>query len=186
MNKYKESTGRVVMFKEFGIVNSYTLECSMCGPSLGSKKDFHYSKKMLFVSGVHEMILAVGYWQESLPNTLWYDWFRQMQSCNEGDLVQICSSIISKSKFNDSSSWANRFQKGLGARITNYIIRDATTCRSQNQNWNSSQDLEEPTLASMFRGLVLGVPSLILEFLAFKANHWLSTRSDYSSKSNWR
>ena len=53
MNKYKESTGRVVMFKEFGIVNSYTLECSMCGPSLGSKKDFHYSKKMLFVSGVH-------------------------------------------------------------------------------------------------------------------------------------
>jgi hypothetical protein len=37
------------MFKEFGIINSYTLECSLCGPNIGSKKEFHFSKKTLFV-----------------------------------------------------------------------------------------------------------------------------------------
>ena len=29
--KQKESTGRVVVHKEFNIQNSYTLECSFCG-----------------------------------------------------------------------------------------------------------------------------------------------------------
>jgi hypothetical protein len=38
------------MFREFGIINSYTLECSLCGPNIGNRKDFHYSKKMLLVS----------------------------------------------------------------------------------------------------------------------------------------
>jgi hypothetical protein len=39
------------MFKEYGIQNSYTLECSLCGPNIGSKKDFHYSKRMLLDMG---------------------------------------------------------------------------------------------------------------------------------------
>lgn len=38
------------MFREFNIVNSYTLECSLCGPSYGARKDYHYSRKMLLVS----------------------------------------------------------------------------------------------------------------------------------------
>lgn len=50
IHKVKESTGRVVMFKEFNIVNSFTLECSLCGPSIGLRKDYHYTKKMLFVT----------------------------------------------------------------------------------------------------------------------------------------
>lgn len=41
----------MVMFKEYGIQNSYTLECSLCGPNIGSKKDFHYSKRMLIDMG---------------------------------------------------------------------------------------------------------------------------------------
>lgn len=50
IHKVKESTGRVVMFKEFNIVNSFTVECSLCGPSIGLRKDYHYTKKMLFVT----------------------------------------------------------------------------------------------------------------------------------------
>ena len=50
IHKVKESTGRVVMFKEFNIANSFTLECSLCGPSIGLRKDYHYTKKMLFVT----------------------------------------------------------------------------------------------------------------------------------------
>jgi hypothetical protein len=38
------------MFKEYNIINSYTLECSLCGPSIGARKEYHYSKKMLFVT----------------------------------------------------------------------------------------------------------------------------------------
>ena len=33
VHKAKESTGRVVMWKEFNLLNSYTCEASFCGPS---------------------------------------------------------------------------------------------------------------------------------------------------------
>lgn len=33
IHKSKESTGRVVMWKDFGLRNSYTCEASFCGPS---------------------------------------------------------------------------------------------------------------------------------------------------------
>jgi hypothetical protein len=51
IQKYKESAGRVVIYKEFGVANSYTLECSLCGTSIGSRKDIHYSMKMLLDIG---------------------------------------------------------------------------------------------------------------------------------------
>lgn len=35
MNKEKESTARVVVWKEFNIINSFTLECSFLGPDGG-------------------------------------------------------------------------------------------------------------------------------------------------------
>jgi len=51
IQKCKESTGRVVMHKEFRVVNSYTLECSFCGPTKGLFKDTHFSQKLLIESG---------------------------------------------------------------------------------------------------------------------------------------
>jgi len=42
VNKSKEATGRVVVWKEFNINNSYTLECSFCGPTRGSKTGCHF------------------------------------------------------------------------------------------------------------------------------------------------
>ena len=49
--KSKESTGRVVVFREFNIQNSYTLECSFCGPTAGSNKDCHFSIENLLEMG---------------------------------------------------------------------------------------------------------------------------------------
>ena len=43
IHKSKESTGRVVVFREYGIVNSFTLECSFCGPNIGINKDIHFN-----------------------------------------------------------------------------------------------------------------------------------------------
>lgn len=38
------------MHREFGIVNSYTLEASFCGPDTGAHKDTHFTAKVLKVS----------------------------------------------------------------------------------------------------------------------------------------
>ena len=37
------------MHREFGIVNSYTLEASFCGPTQGTYKDSHFTQKLLRV-----------------------------------------------------------------------------------------------------------------------------------------
>lgn len=42
IQKSKEGTGRVVMWN-MGILNSYTMEATFCGSSLGKKKGFHFS-----------------------------------------------------------------------------------------------------------------------------------------------
>lgn len=43
IQKQKESTGRVVMWKEFQLINSFTLESSFCGPTRGLYKDCHFT-----------------------------------------------------------------------------------------------------------------------------------------------
>lgn len=47
ISKQKESTGRVVMNREVGIINSYTMEASFCGSSFGKMNNRHYSTKHL-------------------------------------------------------------------------------------------------------------------------------------------
>lgn len=39
------------MHKEFGILNSYTLEASFCGPTQGTFKDAHFTQKHLLDMG---------------------------------------------------------------------------------------------------------------------------------------
>jgi len=39
----KESCGRVVMWKEFQLINSFTLECSFQGANQGMFKDTHFT-----------------------------------------------------------------------------------------------------------------------------------------------
>jgi hypothetical protein len=45
--KSKESCGRVVMFKEFNILYSYTLESSFCGPTRGAYDHCHFNTAVL-------------------------------------------------------------------------------------------------------------------------------------------
>ena len=43
IQKSKESTARIVIYKEFGIVNCYTIESSFCGADIGKYRDFHFN-----------------------------------------------------------------------------------------------------------------------------------------------
>jgi hypothetical protein len=47
VQKAKESTARIVMYKELGLINSYTLEASFCGASFGKHADFHFNTEHL-------------------------------------------------------------------------------------------------------------------------------------------
>ena len=47
VQKARESTARVVMWKEFNLINSFTLECSFCGPTSGIYKDCHFTISLL-------------------------------------------------------------------------------------------------------------------------------------------
>lgn len=45
--KSKETCGRVVMYKEFQIIYSYTLESSFCGPTRGTFNHCHFTSSLL-------------------------------------------------------------------------------------------------------------------------------------------
>jgi len=47
IQKNKESTARVVAWKELNISNSYTLEASFCGADFGKFADYHFNIEML-------------------------------------------------------------------------------------------------------------------------------------------
>ena len=47
VQKSKESTMRVVMWKELGITNTFTCEASFCGSDIGKYADYHYNQDML-------------------------------------------------------------------------------------------------------------------------------------------
>ena len=47
VQKAKESTARVVMWKEMNITNTFTLEASFCGPDQGKFADYHFNLDLL-------------------------------------------------------------------------------------------------------------------------------------------
>lgn len=47
VQKSKESTARVVGWKELGITNTYTVEASFCGADYGKYADFHFNTDLL-------------------------------------------------------------------------------------------------------------------------------------------
>ena len=47
VQKARESTARVVMWREFNLINSYTLEASFCGPTKGVHKGCHFNPSTL-------------------------------------------------------------------------------------------------------------------------------------------
>ena len=61
MSKSKEGCSRVVMWREFNLVNSYTCEASFAGPTRGTHKDCHFNQSTLekvghsFCMTMHDM-----------------------------------------------------------------------------------------------------------------------------------
>ena len=107
IHKVKESTGRVVMFKEFNIMNSYTLECSLCGPSIGLRKDYHYTKKMLFVTC--NQANHLGHGETILYGSSWHQWLSKVQDDIKRALVQILIGLLDRTDQSESAifySWA--------------------------------------------------------------------------------
>lgn len=51
MNKSKDGTARIAMFKEVNIPNIFTMEASFCGADRGSMKDQHFTTDALMLSG---------------------------------------------------------------------------------------------------------------------------------------
>lgn len=47
VHKSKESCGRIVMWREFNLVNSYTCEASFCGPTRGIHNQCHFNIELL-------------------------------------------------------------------------------------------------------------------------------------------
>jgi hypothetical protein len=47
----KESTARISIWKELNIINSFTLECSVSGPSRGKYKGYHFTVPILHTLG---------------------------------------------------------------------------------------------------------------------------------------
>mgnify|MGYP001946989130 FL=1 len=47
VQKSRESTARIVMWKEFQLVNSFTLEASFLGPNQGANSGLHFNQTML-------------------------------------------------------------------------------------------------------------------------------------------
>lgn len=51
IQKSKETTARVVMHREFSLINSFTCECSFLGPNKGFYKDCHFTISMFLELG---------------------------------------------------------------------------------------------------------------------------------------
>ena len=49
----QEGTGRVVMWREMGVRNSYTMEATFCGSLLGGEKGLQFSTRDLEAMGYH-------------------------------------------------------------------------------------------------------------------------------------
>ncbi len=47
VHKSKDSCGRIVMWREFNLVNSYTCEASFCGPTRGIHSGCHFNIELL-------------------------------------------------------------------------------------------------------------------------------------------
>lgn len=53
VQKNKVGTGRVFMWNEIGIINSFTMEATFCGSNLGKGSGYHFSTKEFEMMGYH-------------------------------------------------------------------------------------------------------------------------------------
>ncbi|XP_066446271.1 cytosolic carboxypeptidase 2-like isoform X2 [Eleutherodactylus coqui] len=116
VQRNKEGTGRVVMWK-MGIRNSYTLEATFCGSSLGKRRGSHFSTKDLESLGYHFCDTLLDYC--NLDQTKYLTCQRQLEemvkqrvNCNpelrldsDSILEDVLSDLESSTGGSDSSDW---------------------------------------------------------------------------------
>lgn len=51
VHKSKEACSRIVMWKEFNLVNSFTCEASFCGPTRGAHNQCHFNTSLFMMVG---------------------------------------------------------------------------------------------------------------------------------------
>ena len=61
VQKSKETCGRVVMCKEFNLINSFTLELSFMGPNKGVNAGLHFNTTMMRDIGKAYCVTLVDY-----------------------------------------------------------------------------------------------------------------------------
>ena len=61
MNRLKDGTARIAMFKELNIPNIFTMEASFCGADRGEYKDRHFSTDYLMEAGAKLMESLIVY-----------------------------------------------------------------------------------------------------------------------------
>lgn len=61
MNRSKDGTARIAMFKELNIPNIFTMEASFCGADRGEYKDCHFSTDYLMEAGAKLMESLIVY-----------------------------------------------------------------------------------------------------------------------------
>ena len=61
MNRLKDGTARIAMYKELNITNIFTLEASFCGASMGEFKDQHFSTDHFMLAGKRLMEALIVY-----------------------------------------------------------------------------------------------------------------------------
>jgi hypothetical protein len=67
MQKSKESTMRISLFRELQIPNIYTCEASFCGSSYGTNEGNHFTKKQLMEIGRDICLSLIIYYDLDIP-----------------------------------------------------------------------------------------------------------------------
>ncbi|XP_073506314.1 cytosolic carboxypeptidase 3 isoform X2 [Phyllobates terribilis] len=116
VQRNKEGTGRVVMWK-MGIRNSYTLEATFCGSSMGKRRGTHFSTKDLESLGYHFCDALLDYCDPDQTEYLscmseLEEMVKQRVNCNhrlvldsESVLEDVLSDLDSSTRGSDSSDW---------------------------------------------------------------------------------
>ncbi|GAB1290671.1 Cytosolic carboxypeptidase 3 [Apodemus speciosus] len=112
VQKSKEGTGRVVMWK-MGIRNSFTLEATFCGSTLGNKRGTHFSTKDLESIGFHFCDSLLDYCDPD--RSKYYQCLKELEEMekhmnleralddSDTSLVEISLDVESSSRGSDSS-----------------------------------------------------------------------------------
>ena len=100
IEKEKESTARVVVHREFNIIQSYTCESSMLGSNFGKFFDFHFSKSIYNEFGINFCQAILDLTQNSLnSNISWKNEIYIPYSDSKETIDNKSKSLLKKSRF---------------------------------------------------------------------------------------